>query len=70
MSDHDVIIDWQLGQDNNNWWNMICSDIMQVFGLPGNRYTTHVNTEFMLFKFKSKKDALLCRILLSDRVDK
>jgi hypothetical protein len=69
MSQNIIKINWQLGQDNSKWWNSICADIMQIFGLPGDRYTTHANVDYMTFDFKSKKDAMLCRILLSDKVD-
>ena len=65
-SEHDVRIDW----DNQNgfWWNETCALVLEVFGLPGNRYESHPDSDYMLFKFKSKKDADLCRILLSERL--
>jgi hypothetical protein len=45
----------------------VCALVLEVFGLPGNRYESHPDSDYMLFKFKSKKDADLCRILLSER---
>jgi hypothetical protein len=39
---------------------------MEVFGLPGNRYTTHPSTHYMAFKFNSEKDFILAEILLSE----
>jgi hypothetical protein len=64
-SECDVRINW----DNQNgfWWNETCALVLEVFGLPGNRYESHPDSDYMLFKFKSKKDADLCRILLSER---
>ena len=53
---------------NNNWWNETCADVVEVFGLPGERYTYHPRYEDMMFYFNSKKDYQLCKILLSDRI--
>lgn len=50
------------------WWNETCADIMEVFGLPGDRFTSHPTPNYMDFHFKSIKDADLCRILLSDKL--
>jgi len=66
-SDHEVIIDWKLEQ-NSIWWNECCAMIVKVFGLPGNRFVYSSTEDFMTFTFKNKKDADLCRILLSDRI--
>lgn len=56
--------------DNQNgfWWNETCAMVLEVFGLPGGRYESHPEQDVMKFTFKSKKDADLCRILLSERL--
>jgi len=56
--------------DNQNgfWWNETCAIVLEVFGLPGNRYSTHPAHDYMSFKFKNTKDAELCRLLLSERL--
>ena len=56
--------------DNQNgfWWNETCALVVEVFGLPGNRYQSHPEEDCMTFTFKNKKDADLCRILLSERL--
>ena len=66
LSECDVRVDW----DNQNgfWWTETCALVLEVFGLPGNRYESKPNSDYMLFTFKSKKDADLCRILLSERL--
>lgn len=46
-------------------WNEICADIVNHFGLPGDRYTTEVSVDEMLFFFKNEKDALMCTLLIS-----
>lgn len=50
------------------WWNETCAMVLEVFGLPGDRYTSHPDQDVMVFNFKNKKDADLCRILLSERL--
>ena len=56
--------------DNQNgfWWNETCAIVLEVFGLPGDRYETKPENDAMFFNFKSQKDADLCRILLSERL--
>jgi hypothetical protein len=42
--------------------------VIEHFGLPGDRYTTEVSVDCMKFNFKTEYDALMCKILVSDRV--
>jgi hypothetical protein len=63
---HIVSVPWQ-GQ-KEYWWNETCGDILEIFGLPGDRYTSHPTENKMDFHFKSEKDAQLCKILISDRI--
>lgn len=66
-SDHEVIVDWTL-ERGTIWWNEVCAMVLEVFGLPGHRFVYTPSADFMTFTFKSKKDADLCRILLSERL--
>ena len=50
------------------WWNECCAMVLEVFGLPGQRFMYHPYEDYMVFEFKSKKDHDLCRILLSERL--
>jgi putative lipase involved disintegration of autophagic bodies len=43
-------------------WNEICARAIEMFGLPGDRFQTHVTTEHMDFVFNSNKDALMFAI--------
>jgi len=61
-----ITIDWH--NQNNVWWNDTCASVLEVFGLPGGRFYYKPYPNHMTFTFKSKKDADLCRILLSDRI--
>lgn len=66
-SEKEVIVNWHTGQ-NGFWWNETCAMVLEVFGLPGDRFITTPKEDAMTFTFKSKKDADLCRILLSERL--
>ena len=63
---HVVSLPWH-GQ-KNYWWNEVCADVLEVFGLPGDRFTSHPKMDQMDFHFKSKKDADLCRLMLSEKI--
>jgi hypothetical protein len=62
----ELVIPWH--NQDNNWWNETCASVVEVFGLPGDRYTYHPRYEDMRFLFTSKKDYHLCKILLSDKI--
>ena len=57
-----------LKSQNNAWWNETCATICEHFGLPGGKYVTEVNTECMNFIFYNDNDALMCRLLVSDKL--
>ena len=61
-----IIVHWD--NQNNQWWNETCASVLEVFGLPGQRFYYKPYDQYMTFTFKSKKDASLCRILLSERL--
>lgn len=58
-----IYIEWN---QPNMPWNEICAKVLEVFGLPGDRYVSSPCTHFMLFRFKTKSDFLLGEILLSE----
>ena len=62
----EIIVPWH--NQDNNWWNDACASVVEVFGMPGDRYTYHPRLEDMRFLFTSKKDYQLCKILLSDKI--
>lgn len=61
-----VTVPWE--SQSNHWWNETCADIVEHFGLPGEKYVTTVNTECMDFIFYDDKDALMCRLLISEKI--
>ncbi len=60
-----VNVRWK--NQNGFWWNETCAMVLEHFGLPGDRYTSHPTDNNMKFVFNDIKDADLCRILLLDR---
>ena len=64
--DHSVRVNWN--NQHNHWWNETCAMVLEVFGLPGDRFMYHPYEDYMTFDFKTKKDADICRILLSERL--
>jgi hypothetical protein len=66
-SDNEVIVDWTPTR-GDQWWNETCAMVLEVFGLPGHRFVYTPSTDFMTFTFKDKRDAFMCKILLSDRI--
>jgi len=65
-NNHEIVVAWH--NQDNLWWNETCAMVLEVFGLPGQRFVYKPFEDFMTFTFKSKKDADLCRILLSERL--
>jgi hypothetical protein len=61
-----VTVPWE--SQSKAWWNETCADIVEHFGLPGGRYVTEVSTEHMKFIFHDDRDALMCRLLISDKI--
>jgi hypothetical protein len=51
---------------SNIWWNEVCAKIIEQFGLPGDRYTSHPTKSNMKFIFKNEQDAFMCKILISE----
>lgn len=60
---YNIYIEWS---HNPVPWNEICIKVIEVFGLPGNRYVHSSTPHLMIFRFKSEKDFILAEILLSE----
>lgn len=52
-----IRIPWRLG-DTITSWNETCAWAMEKFGLPGDKYITHPDVDYMDFMFKDKLDAI------------
>jgi hypothetical protein len=62
-----VTVPWHAGQ-NGFWWNETCIMVIEIFGLPGDRFRYSPTPDKMEFYFNTTEDAFLCKILLSDRI--
>jgi hypothetical protein len=60
----EICVPWK--NQNNVWWNETCANIIEHFGLPGGKYTTEVSSNEMKFFFKDDREALMCKILISE----
>lgn len=47
-------------------WNEICAQIVEDFGLPGDRYSTRVGLFAMDFDFRNPQDLLLFKLKWSE----
>jgi len=47
-------------------WNEICAQVVELFGLPGDRYVTNVGLVSMGFMFKNQEDFLLFKLKWSE----
>ena len=63
---YNIVISWY--SQDECWWNELCIKVIEVFGLPGNRYVYSASTDHMTFSFKKEHDALLCKVLLSENL--
>jgi hypothetical protein len=58
-----VRIAWSREFDDQQRWNDVCAWAIEHFGLPGDRFQSHANVNYMDFVFKSNKDALLMALM-------
>ena len=61
-----VKVEWN--NESVPWWNECCAMVLEVFGLPGNRFIYRPFETHMEFQFANEKDQQLCKILLSERI--
>ena len=57
-----MILNWLYHDNEMQRWNHMLADIVQQFGLPGDRYVTEVSSEEMTFWFRDHRDALLFKL--------
>ena len=61
-----ITVPWK--NQSNTWWNETCANILEHFGLPGDKYVTEITADHMHFDFTDDRDALMCRIMISDKI--
>jgi hypothetical protein len=57
-----MILDWNDNYNEMLRWNEMLANVVEVFGLPGDRYITDVDVDDMTFWFRDPHDALLFRL--------
>ena len=62
----EICVPWK--SQSTVWWNEICARIVDKFGLPGGKYTTEVSENEMKFFFRDEREALLCKIMISEEL--
>ena len=50
------------------YWNNLCANAVELFGLPGDRYITDISERSMTGSFRSDQDAVLFRLKFSEVV--
>jgi hypothetical protein len=63
---NEILVPWE--NQSNIWWNEVCAKVIEQFGLPGDRYDSYPSQNFLRFVFKNDKDALMCRLLISESI--
>jgi hypothetical protein len=63
-----VRIPWSKEFDNEYKWNEVCAWAIERFGLPGVRFQTSANVNYMDFIFVSNKDALMMALMWNGRI--
>jgi len=53
-----VRIPWKMG-DTVTDWNETCAQAIEMFGLPGDKFTTKLTEDHLDFIFKDEKDAIM-----------
>jgi hypothetical protein len=61
-----ITVPWK--NQSNTWWNETCANILEHFGLPGDKYVTEITADHMHFDFTDDRDALMCKIMISDKI--
>jgi len=57
-----VRISWQTNY-KYAMWNETCAWAIEKFGLPGDKYETHVTEDYMDFYFVDERDAILFELV-------
>jgi len=63
-----VRINWVRETANEPYWSEVCVRAMEMFGLPGYKYTTRSHINYMEFIFGDEKDAILFSLEHNGRI--
>ena len=63
-----VRIPWTIRTDNEGYWNEVCAWAIERFGLPGDKFVTSANINYMDFIFNNNKDALMMALMWNAQI--
>ena len=56
-----MTLHWRQG-DYTELWNHRMANVVELFGLPGDRYVTEITEDYMTFWFRDANDALMFKM--------
>ena len=65
---HHCTIPWTDRKNPMFYWDDVCANAVELFGLPGDRYITDISERSMTWSFRSDQDAVLFRLKFSEVV--
>ena len=63
---HHYTIPWRDPTNPMFYWNTLCANAIELFGLSGDRYITDISKHSMTWSFRKEQDALLFRLKFSE----
>lgn len=65
---HHCTIPWIDRKNPLYYWDTLCANAVDLFGLPGDRYITDISEHSMTWSFRTEQDALLFKLKFSEAV--
>ena len=65
---HHCTVPWTDRRNPMFYWDDLCANAVELFGLPGDRYITDISERSMTWSFRSDQDAVLFRLKFSEVV--
>jgi hypothetical protein len=63
---HHCTVPWTDRKNPMFYWDNLCANAVELFGLPGDRYITDISEQSMTWSFRSDQDAVLFRLKFSE----
>ena len=65
---HHCTIPWRDQANPMFYWDQLCAEAVELFGLPGDRYITDISEQSMTWSFCTSQDAVLFRLKFGEAV--
>ena len=65
---HHYTVPWTDRRNPMFYWDDLCANAVELFGLPGDRYITDISERSMTWSFRSDHDAVLFRLKFGEVV--